>query len=479
MTQNRLCFPAMLLAGLLALGLATGPRTAAAQDAEAATAEARYDRAEALRIGDGAAPDLESARRIHAALVAEGYAPSLVRLGAIHEELGQPDEAISAYERAIEETDSDYARLRLAQAHATGALGDGSRPEWGFEQLQELSRTADTLLADYALARAYEEGSGTPVDLDAALALYETLADRGYPLAQGRLGALYAAGRGVPQDGVRAVAYYRAAAEGGYDWALIGLARTEVALGRGAAALETIERAVARGVAQAEARRAIWHFDGAFGAASDPAFGRRELVRLAEAGDVVAARDAIVRHERRSRRLKELDLDAVIAGLERAMEGGDSLATITLARAYRELSWLIPDARARHAALVEAYGRQLGPRYEMPERLEALYDRNRHAESRRRTYDALARSEGQAFARGLQRLRSIDEMAFVYVLQNELAALGYGPCAASGRLTSCTLNAVLAFCSDAGIRETCNHGPLTYPASLEISRALERARADS
>ena len=435
-----------------------------------------YEQAEALRTATASAADLQTAEKLHQGLVERGYHRSLVRLADIYERTGRSQQAIETYNQAIA-AGSSYARTRLGQGHAEGRFGNLSQPEQGFTMLKALAETSDNSLAKYSFARALEMGNGTSADKQQALALYRDLAqNQQHGLSAMRLGAMALEGDGMAQDLNAAAGYYQNAAANGIDYALVGLARAQQAMGKNAEALSTINSAVEKGVQQAAARRAIWHYQEELGAASDKAFGRSELKRLAEAGDVMAARSALVNHERRSRRITTLDLDTVLAGLNDRMAGGDQLATVALARAYRELRWLIPNARGKHAELVKTYGSQLGPQYETAENLTALYDRNNHRQSRTKAYDYLQTVKGEGFGYGMSRLRSIERTSYVYVMQKELAELGYYSGSASGKMTRRTTKAMLKFCADEGLYDTCIHGPLNYDSALEMSLALAERR---
>jgi TPR repeat protein len=69
--------------------------------------------------------------------------------------------------------------------------------------------------AQYAVARFYEEGRGTPQNDPEAAGWYQAAADQGHATAQRNLARMYESGRGVPQDDRKALALYRQAAAGG------------------------------------------------------------------------------------------------------------------------------------------------------------------------------------------------------------------------------------------------------------------------
>jgi len=447
---------------------------AVAQDAAAAP-KARYEEAETYRTGDGVSVDLAKARALHEALVAEGYAPSLVRLGDVYEQLGLFREAVDTFTKASA-AGSEYAKVRLAVGNLQSRFGPLSDPASGFAQLRDIVAQSRNELAALDLADAYAEGLGTPADIGKALEIYKRLSTRGYALADARLGEIYASGAAVTQDLDLAIAHFSRAVEAGNDAARIGLSKALIEAGRGEEALPVIDAAVAKGTRTAQALRAVWHFQGAFGARSDKDLGARETRKLAEAGDVYAARQALMAQESGKRHVPDLDLDKVLGNLQKSAAAGDRSAVIALARAYRELGSQIPDAREKHRALVETYGRALGEDYEAAERLESLYDPEHPAASRKAAYAYLATQSGKAFASGLMRLRAIKMSDFVYVVEMELKARGYDTGKPDGTFGKASLAAAQKFCRDVGIWETCQHGPITYDSSKAIAAALGRLR---
>lgn len=447
---------------------------AQAQTDTAADLETRFQQAESYRRGVGVTRDLAQALTLHQALVADGHMPSHVRVALIEQRLGNAEAAIAAYEAAIDAGGGIYPETLFYSGHATGAFGALSRPDWGRERLQTIADASGASLPRLHLLQAQEASDGVT---EQVLAGYRALADEGYSAAQSRLGRILTDGEGAAEaDPESAVAYLRAAADDGNLFAGLWLVDALLANDEPEAAKEAADRAVESGVALAESRRAAWHADRAFGAVSDPQFGRAEIERLAEAGSVDAASTALRLHERRSTRINSLDLDGVLAMLGTAMENGDRQATGALARAYVEIRWLIPNHRQRHADLVAEYGDQLTPERLAAEQVQALYDPNDFNQSFPRVQDYLRTQSGASFASGLLRMRGLEIKGYVSVVQDELNTLGYGPCRVSGVLTQCSFNELRAFCRDEGIMDTCVHGPVTYPASRLIADSLGARR---
>ena len=436
----------------------------------------RYEEAEKLRRSGGDAGDLQRSLELHLSLASEGYDKSLVRIASIYQQLEEHAQAIEYYTKA-REAGSFFAAMRLADAHARGQFGDLSLPEQGFNDLVALTEQSDNQLVAYYLARAHQYGYGTEINLAKAIELYEKLGKAGHGQSLAKLGAIYADDDSQPADIGIAIEKYTAAAENGYDYALIALSELLIETGRGEEALARMNTAVENDVSRAEARRAIWHFEESFGPSSDKAFGQSELVRLAEAGNTTAARFVLKLHERRSTRLNELDLLRVLEQLQQKIENGDRLPTEAVARAYRELYWLIPNSRAKHAELVNTYGDQMGVRAKVAEQLEVLYDHDDHPTSRAAAYELLDAVEDEGYVYGLMRLRSIERTAFAYVLQKEFTDLGYYSGPIDGVVDEQMVDAMLQFCGDEGFYDVCIHGPMTYSSSEAIARAIYSRRA--
>ncbi len=70
--------------------------------------------------------------------------------------------------------------------------------------------------AQIVLGKMYAEGQGVPQDYETAVKWYKLAAERGYADAQSKLGAMHAKGQGVPQDYVRAHMWWNIAVLQGY-----------------------------------------------------------------------------------------------------------------------------------------------------------------------------------------------------------------------------------------------------------------------
>jgi TPR repeat protein len=433
-----------------------------------------YQYAEALRLGRGVDVDPEKSLALHTQLAQTGRAQSFERMSAILFAQNRLEEAKVALE-AGRDAGSELARMRLATGHVQQRFGTHSDPELGVEQLVKVTQNLDNANALYVLARAYEDGTGTNVQLDKSRAIYENLASEGHGPSIRRLGDFAREGTFSDPDLIAAADYYRSAAENGFDYSWVVLAKLSLDLGEYQQAMEAYKSAISANVAGASAAYARAHFLGEFGPLSDRAFGANELETNAESGDVYAAAEALELWERRSRRINSLDLEGVLDMLDTKMRAGDELATVSLARAYRVLRWRIPQSRARHAELVQDFGDQLG-RARVREVMYFSYDPGRHAQSRQAAYEMISSLNGEEFSQAARALRATEMTAFVFLLQKELGDLGYYRGSESSVFNSATLRATMNFCKDQGISDTCVHGPLTYPASIDIIRKLTDAR---
>lgn len=463
-----------LLAVALSL-FATGSFAQSGQvDTSTMTPREIYQYAEALRTGEAGEVDLETALALHTQLAQSGESRSYERMAIILQELDRPEDAMQALEMGSLAGEV-RAQRSLAMGHMRNFFGAASDPAVGVALLETYTQQADDENALYTLARAYEDGNGTEKQLDAALEIYLALAEQNNGRALQRLGDLEWLGALGKRDVSAASEYYRRAVDNGNSSAWFSLATLLKEQGDYQGAIDAYQQSIETGYDRAYALYARSHFLGEFGELSDRALGAQLLETGAESGNVQAASTALELWERRSRRIETLDLEGTLAMLDERMREGDGAATAALARAYRQLRWRIPNARARHAALVRDYGDQLGRRYFL-EYLHSTYDPSQHRQSWQEAYEILQPLDQEDFRNAAFALRSTELTAYVYMLQRELIDLGYMNGTASGRFDTRTLRATTAFCEASGIADLCIHGPLTRSASIATIEALAAAR---
>lgn len=450
---------------ILVLAVLAAPFAVSAQSAEPSFPE-RYEAAQTLRD-----TDLEAALAQHQALVAEGYERSYVPLAAILMDLGRVEEARAAYVSAVA-AGNEYAKVKLASGDATGDFGAASDTQAGIAALEELATNPENERAIYTLADIYYRGEVVEADPKRAFSLFQPLAENGSPWALSRIGALNLSGDLGQVDAEAAAAAYSKAVALGHDRALSGLTEALIAAGRYEEAIEAADMAVEKDASSAALKRAQWHLDGEFGPLSDRKLGALMLASLVNEGDFYAARLASYRYPDNPRLLNTLDLDRMFAVLEEAGAQGNHRGTSAAARAYRKLDRRLPNARKRHARLIEQQGELLAPRTRAIEEIYAAYNVNAHRRSREAAAAILSGYDGEAFEAGMMELRGIERTAFVYVLQNELRDLGLYTGPRHGRLTSRTISAILRFCRDVGIADVCRHGPIQKDASRAIVNAV-------
>jgi tetratricopeptide (TPR) repeat protein len=213
-----------------------------------------------------------------------------------------------------------------------------------------------------------------------------------------------------------------------------------------------------------------WHVDGRFGPLSDQDAGIAALGELIRIRDVDAAIFASFRLQE-DIYAKVLDRDLVLGILAEAVQAEDGAATRALARAYRTA-----DIRGPHRDLVDRYAKQIELDDRVIELVYASHDPSDHLQSRGRAAEILATVGGQAFVSGMMQLRSLERTSYVYVLQVELAKLGYYDGPKNGALTKATIRAMLALCRDSGFLDECRKGPFSKENSQLIVEAVARLK---
>ncbi|MEX0309813.1 MAG: tetratricopeptide repeat protein [Tateyamaria sp.] len=309
-------------------------------------------------------------------------------------------------------------------------------------------------------------------DPRAAVAAMRALADAGFAPAANRVGYYFRHGLGTEQDLVTARHWYQRAVSGGHPWAFASLARVELALGHADAALDLLQQAAEAQRPGAARVLGTAHIDGVFGAASDPALGRRILIELERAGDAHAARDLIMRHN--WSRLQGPAPDAVVARVVNlGLEGDARFAEAALVYLTRQ-----PDNRAQVIAQRDALLAVPGI-----QRKTVLIERVRFAADTRahrfwlEVEQVLQDAEAEHYARVASAAFWIKKNAWIRVLQKELRALGYYSGRINAQMTTRTIRAQNRFCRDTGIWDVCATGPLRGATVKAVATAIGSVRA--
>ena len=470
----------------------------------------QYNEAEALRLGSGTEQDVTESIRRHIILAEQGFVKSMIRLGSTYQfgkeaprDLGKAiryyqaaadagytgaltqlarslirasryEEALAAYQQAVTKG-VENAELDLAIAHLSGGLGQFSDYSSGFGTTISYADDGN-VQAKYAIADAYYSGRAVEKNRVRSFELFKELADSGEARAMRILGQYYRDGTGVTPDVNRAKELFRKAIDAGQGYAMIALAEVQIQNKELAAAQRTLEAAVADGVFGAELDLAQAHYEKRFGEYSDKASGARTIIQLAEGGDIRAGRAALLYHERKSRRLNDMDLQKVLKNMTRGMEDGDGWATEALMRFYRNLSWLFPDSKSHRAAILETYGHQMRLNRLFAEQLRQAYDRNDPIGSRPVLADMIQAASDSDFYEGLLETRYIDRNVFTYILQRELEKAGYYKGRPTGIMDAGTLRAALRLCKDDDRYQVCLHGPLLNAAAQVLATGLVARR---
>ncbi len=143
-------------------------------------------------------------------LAASPYDPAVPAGNGVAFEQIDATAAVAACEKALEFAPDD-AKLRFQLARALDAAGRADEAIAAYERAID----GGSLLALSAMGTLYEGGYGVEVDLAKAADFYQRAADAGLPLAMTNLASLYEEGRGVAQDYARAASLYKLAADAG------------------------------------------------------------------------------------------------------------------------------------------------------------------------------------------------------------------------------------------------------------------------
>ena len=129
-----------------------------------------------------------------------------------------PETAYFYWKRAVKQHNKDalYALGKLCLDPAF----PGFSPQEGEYYLWESWEKHQNLQAAYLLGKSYAQGTVLPQNMEKALELLATVAEKGNPYAQYLLGKIYYWGNGVEQDREKGLEYIRQAEEQGHPGAV-------------------------------------------------------------------------------------------------------------------------------------------------------------------------------------------------------------------------------------------------------------------
>jgi TPR repeat protein len=158
----------------------------------------------------------EAVEACRAAFESTGNPRFAFQLGRALNKTEQPEQAMTAYETAVQH---GYSAAKVNFGMLLGRLGDA---EAEFRMYSEAAESGN-VLAQYNLGVAYRDGLGTEIDAQKALEWFEKAAAGGDDTAAFNIGVMYDDGQMIPEDNQMAIAWYDVAAKRGNTDAMINL----------------------------------------------------------------------------------------------------------------------------------------------------------------------------------------------------------------------------------------------------------------
>lgn len=322
----------------------------------------------------------------------------------------------------------------------------------------------------YAMAEDLRLGRSGAVDRAAAFEVMQALALEGEARAQAKLAYYHLKGIGTEVDPEASALWYRRAIDGGRYGARTSYAKLLMSQGQVLASLEQLDIASEAGDARAQAQRAAYHYQGKFGAASDPDFGKEELSRFAQDGHLQSMKIVLLAEQRGADFAVDTDvlraqMIAVAQGAEPRAAGKAAEALLKIMKEDRS-----PEGIALRKDLVAHEGVRARVRSEAA--LYLAHDTQDALSFRGTAAEIVAQTPADGFARSLVVVARLDKNAFVHVLQAELNARGYRSGPQTGVFNTRTLQAVTYFCRDRDIQDMCRLGPLRSKVIKTIAAEL-------
>ncbi|SMP27242.1 peptidoglycan-binding domain-containing protein [Shimia sagamensis] len=322
----------------------------------------------------------------------------------------------------------------------------------------------------YAQAEALRLGD----DTGAAFEMMTALAESGYGRAQAKLGYYYLKGIGTVPSSADAATWYQAAIAGGRDGARTSYAKLLMADGQTQAALEQLNAGAAAGIEKARSLRAVLHYEGRFGAASDRDVARSELAALAAEHDVPAMLTML--RGSLSGDAFEMTGSNLEAALISVARGNSDKRAGKAAEGLLKL-WQEYPAEENQALRAEMLAHpSLRAKVWADQSLRLAYDIESDDQFRQSAVHIVGQVPEDQRGRAFYLVSRLDKNAFVHVLQERLRDRGYYRGRTNGYLTQRTIQALARFCQDAGIQDTCRLGPLRSNVIKVVAAELVSAQ---
>ncbi len=304
-------------------------------------------------------------------------------------------------------------------------------------------------------------------DPAAAFAAMTRLAESGYAPALDRMGYYFRTGIGSQENLRTARHWYEQAVAAGHPWSTASLARVEIKLGHGEAALKLLQAAEREGLPGTQRLLATAHVDRQLGKASDLILGRKMLESLAAQGDKNAARDLVVRSNW-GRLTGQVSAAAIGTVVQVGLEGDARSAEAALVYLSRVSDKREASLQTR-AALADVQG--VRDRVLSVERIRLAAEQTPR-QFWTKVEAILSDTETPNYARAATTAFWINKNSWVRVLQKELGSLGYYHGSVNARMTARTIRAQNQFCRDREIWNICASGPLRGPTVRAVASEI-------
>ncbi len=368
-----------------------------------------------------------------------GHGAAAARLGDLYRDgdviAADPMKAMDYYQQAADMGNST-GQLRLGNALIKGNLGQTDTAR-GLSLLEDLAQK-DNRWALYDLGELYSKGP-LPIDGIKAAAYYERAATAGIVSTLVRLGDIYRDGLLVESDPVKAISFY--------------------------------EEAYAAGMSSGLRNLALGHVLNRFGRFSQPDKGVNFLLDAFNAGDMSVATTLANAYFNGISVPK--DVPRGLRVLSFAAEEGSPDAVQNLISLFRNGKGKdIPRDLVKADELLQKYSAVLG---QNDLNLQQILLNAARADSPKE-FAAVAADINKepllAKQRILPMVRSSNQNAYTWLLQERLAELGFYKGRLNGIMNTSTIRAVSAFCAQQNLRAECVQGPLHWATASVLGGNL-------